>query len=214
MDVTEDREWITERFHAGDTFASGMEAAIARGYERGLRGGSSAQSWMELDGILDAAGAASAIRVVDRVRLLITDRDRLAKRCEQLERAAVCRVRGCEAPAAACAPHVQARVDEARQQGRDEASPDPDRLAALRSPGVVIPSEPVDVAEMQAQIHEADMDRIAASERLNAANAALATARRELDVQRDRADRLAVLVTELSDVLAAERRERVGRGRK
>ena len=88
------------------------------------------------------------------------------------------------------------------------------RLASLRAPGVEIPSEPVDVAEMQAQIHEADMDRIAASERLNAANAALATARRELDVQRDRADRLAVLVTELSDVLAAERRERVGRGRK
>ena len=56
-----------------------------------------------------------------------------------------------------------------------------DRLAALRSPGGVIPSEPVDVAEMQAQIHEADMDRIAASERLNAANAALATARRERD---------------------------------
>lgn len=56
-----------------------------------------------------------------------------------------------------------------------------DHLAALRSPGVVIPSEPVDVAEMQAQIHEADMDRIAASERLNAANAALATARRERD---------------------------------
>ena len=56
-----------------------------------------------------------------------------------------------------------------------------DRLAALRSPEVVIPSEPVDVAEMQAQIHEADMDRIAASERLNAANAALATARRERD---------------------------------
>jgi BMFP domain-containing protein YqiC len=55
------------------------------------------------------------------------------------------------------------------------------RLASLRAPGVEIPSEPVDVAEMQAQIHEADMDRIAASERLNAANAALATARRERD---------------------------------
>ena len=84
---------------------------------------------------------------------------------------------------AALEQRVWAAIDVAIATLRDEIGVEDalDRLAALRSPEVVIPSEPVDVAEMQAQIHEADMDRIAASERLNAANAALATARRERD---------------------------------
>ena len=87
---------------------------------------------------------------------------------------------------AALEQRVGAAIDVAIATLRDEIGVEDalDRLAALRSPEVVIPSEPVDVAEMQAQIHEADMDRIAASERLNAANAALATARRERDAYR------------------------------
>ena len=88
MSEQDDEQWITERLDGVGSCADDMRAAIARGYERGR--GESRDEIGNAVAILDEAGVECEDEIGERtlagrVAALHRDRDRLAKRCADLE---------------------------------------------------------------------------------------------------------------------------------